>query len=66
MPPLVPLVLRNLLRPRRHQHEGRVTVREGPDDSRPPPDLALDSLDPVVRPDPVQRTRSHSLRLPGH
>ena len=53
MPPLVPLVLRNLLRPRRHQHEGRVAVRERPDDSRPPPDLALDSLDPVVRPDLV-------------
>lgn len=63
MPPLVPLVLRNLLRPRRHQHEGRVAVREGPDGSRPPPDLTVDALDPVVRLDPAQHTRSQSLRL---
>lgn len=42
-----------VLQPRRHQHEGRVAVREGPDDSRPPPDLAVKALDPVVRPDPA-------------
>lgn len=42
-----------VLQPRRHQHEGRVAVREGPDDSRPPPDLAVNALDPVVRPDPA-------------
>ena len=41
------------LQPRRHQYEGRVAVREGPDDPRPPPDLAVDALDPVVRPDPA-------------
>lgn len=51
MPPLAPLVLHYVLQPRRHQHEGRVAVREGPDDPRPPPDLAVDSLDPVVRAD---------------
>ena len=43
---------RYVLQPRCHQREGRVTVREGPDDPRPPPDLAVDALDPVVRPDP--------------
>ena len=63
VPPVVKLVLRNLLQPRRHQHEGRVAVREGPDDPRSPPGLAVDALDPVVRPDPAQRTRSQSLRL---
>lgn len=46
-------MLRNVLQPRRRQHEGRVAVREGPDDPRPPPDLAVDALDPVVRPDPA-------------
>lgn len=46
-------MIRYVLQPRRHQHEGRVAVREGPDDPRPPPDLAVDALDPVVRPDPV-------------
>ena len=46
-------MLRYALQPRRHQHEGRVAVREGPDDPRPPPDLAVDALDPVVRPDPA-------------
>ena len=51
--PLAPLVLRYVLQPRRHQHEGRVAVREGPDDPRPPPDLAVDALDFVVRPDPA-------------
>lgn len=42
-----------VLQSRRHQHEGRVAVREFPDDPRPPPDLAVDALDPVVRPDPA-------------
>lgn len=37
----------------RHQHEGRVAVREGLDDPRPPPDFAVDALDPVVRPNPA-------------
>ena len=46
-------MLRYALQARRHQHEGRVAVREGPDDPRPPPDLAVDALDPVVRPDPA-------------
>lgn len=46
-------MLRHVLQPRRHQHEGRAAVREGPDDPRPPPDLAVDALDPVVRPDPA-------------
>lgn len=50
MPPLAPLVLHYVLQPRRHQHEGRVAVREGPDDPRLPPDLAVDALDPVARP----------------
>lgn len=50
-------MLSYVLQPRRHQHEGRVAVREGPDGPRPPPDLAVDALDPVVRPDsaPVLR-----------
>lgn len=57
VPPLAPLVLRHALQPRRHQHEDRVVVREGPDDPRPPSDFAVDVLDPVVRPDsaPVLR-----------
>lgn len=46
-------MLHYALQPRRHQHEGRIAVREGPDDPRPPPDLAVDALDPVVRPDPA-------------
>lgn len=46
-------MLHYALRSRRHQHEGRVAVREGPDDPRPPPDLAVDALDPVVCPDPA-------------
>ena len=46
-------MLRYVLQPRRHQHEGRAAVREGPDDPRPPLDLAVDTLDPVVRPDPA-------------
>lgn len=46
-------MLHYVLQPRRHQHEGRIAVREGPDDPRPPPDLAVDALDPVVRPDPA-------------
>lgn len=46
-------MLHYVLQPRRHQHEGRVAVREGPDDPRPPPDLAVDALDSVVRPDPA-------------
>ena len=48
-----PLVLHCVIKPRRHQREGRVAVWEGPDDPRPPPDLAVDALDPVVRPDPA-------------
>lgn len=50
-------MLRYVLQSHRHQHEGRVAVREGPDDPRPPPDLAVDALDPVVHPDlaPVLR-----------
>lgn len=46
-------MLHYAFQPRRHQHEGRIAVREGPDDPRPPPDLAVDALDPVVRPDPA-------------
>lgn len=46
-------MLHYVLQPRRHQHEGRIAVREGPDDPRPPPDLAVDALNPVVRPDPA-------------
>lgn len=46
-------MLRYVLQPRRHQYEGRVAVREGPDGSRPPPDLAVDAFDSVVRPDPA-------------
>ena len=34
-------MLRYVLQPRRHQHEGRIAVREGPDDPRPPPGLAV-------------------------
>ena len=57
VPPLAPLMLHYVLQPRRRRHEGRVAVREGPDDPRPPPDLAVDALDPAVRPDlaPVLR-----------
>lgn len=46
-------MLHYVLQPRRHQHDGRVAVREGPDGPRPPPDLAVDAFDPVVHPDPV-------------
>lgn len=46
-------MLHYVLQPRRHQHEGRIAVREGPDGPRPPPDLAVDAPDPVVRPDPA-------------
>lgn len=46
-------MLHYVLQPRRHQHEGRIAVREGPDDPRPPPDLAVNALDSVVRPDPA-------------
>ena len=46
-------MLHFVLQPRRHQHEDRVAVREDPDDPRPPPDFAVDALDPVVRPDLV-------------
>lgn len=53
VPPLAPFVPRYVLQPRRHQHEGRVAVREGPDGPGPPPDLAVDAIDPVVRPDPT-------------
>ena len=42
-----------VLQPRRHQHEGRVAVQEGPDGLRPPSDLAVDAPDPVVYPDPA-------------
>ena len=43
-------MLRYVLQPRCHQREGRVAVRDGPDEPRPPPDFADDALDPVVRP----------------
>lgn len=46
-------MLHFVLQPRRHQHEDRVAVWEDPDDPRPPPDFAVDALDPVVRPDLV-------------
>lgn len=46
-------MLHYVLQPRSHQHEGRIAVREGPDGPRPPPDLAVDAPDPVVRPDPA-------------
>ena len=46
-------MLRYVLQPLRHQHEGRIAVREGPDDPCPPPALAVYTLDPVVRPDPA-------------
>lgn len=46
-------MLHYVLQPRRHQYGGRVAVREGPDDPHPPPDLAVDALGPVVRPDPA-------------
>lgn len=46
-------MLHCVLQPRPHQHEGRVAVREGPYDPRPPPDFTVDALDPVVRPDPA-------------
>lgn len=46
-------MLRYVLQPRRHQHEGRIAVREGSDDPRPPSDLAVDAFDSVVRPDPA-------------
>lgn len=46
-------MLHYALQPRCHQHEGRVAVREGPDDPRSPPDFAVDALDPVARPDPA-------------
>lgn len=50
-------MLHDVLQPRRHQHQGRVAVREGPYDPRPPPDLAVDALDTVISPDsaPVLR-----------
>lgn len=50
-------MLRCVLQHCRHQHEARVAVREGSDDPRPPPDLAVYALDPVVRPDPAQVLR---------
>lgn len=53
MPPLPPLVLHYVLQPRRHQHEGRVTVLEGPDNSRPPPDLAGGTPAPLEEPGDV-------------
>lgn len=56
-------MLHYVLQPRRHQYEGRVAVRVGPDDPRPPLDLAVDVLGPVVRLDPAQQTRSQGLRL---
>lgn len=46
-------MLHYVLQPRSDQHEGRVAVREGPDDPRSPPDFAVDALDPVARPDPA-------------
>lgn len=53
MPPLPPLVLHYVLQPRRHQHKGRVTVLEGPDNSRPPPDLAGGTPAPLEEPGDV-------------
>ena len=50
-------MLHYVLQPRRHQHEGRIAVREGPDGPRPPPDLAVDAPEPVVRPDPASVLR---------
>lgn len=50
-------MLHYVLQPRRHQHEGRVAFREGPDDPRPPLDLAVEALNPVVRPDLVPALR---------
>lgn len=44
-------MLHYVFQPRRHQQEGRVAVWEGPDGPRPPPDLAVDALNPVVRSD---------------
>ena len=46
-------MLHYVLQPCRHQHECRVAVREGPDDPRPPPDLAVVALGSVARPDPA-------------
>lgn len=46
-------MLHYVLQTRRTHHEGRVAVREGPDGPCPPPDLAIDAHDPVVRPDPA-------------
>lgn len=53
MPPLPPLVLHYVLQPCRHQHKGRVTVLEGPDNSRPPPDLAGGTPAPLEEPGDV-------------
>ena len=50
-------MLRYVLQSRRRQPEGRVVVRECPDDPRLPSDLAVDALDPVVRPDPAPALR---------
>lgn len=50
-------MLHYVLQPRRHQHEGRIAVRESPDDPRSPPGLAVDALDPVVRPDQAPALR---------
>lgn len=46
-------MLRYVLQSRWHQYDDRVAVRVGPDGPRPPPDLAVDAFDPVVRPDPA-------------
>lgn len=54
-------MLHYVLQTRRIHHEGRVAVREGPDDPRPPPDLAIEALDPVVRPDPAPVLRREFL-----
>lgn len=54
-------MLHYVLQTRRIHHEGRVAVREGPDDLHPPPDLAVNAFDPVVRPDLAQHIRSQSL-----
>ncbi len=57
VPHLAPLVPRYVLQPRHHQHGGRVAVREGSGDPSPPPALAVDALDPFVRPDPASVLR---------
>lgn len=51
VPSLSPLMPDGIFQPRRHGHEGGVAVREGPDDPRPPPYLAVYPLDAAVAAD---------------